>query len=641
MPKLSRGVRLLTALRRNVAPIVLALVCVASLSEFANLAKPARAANFSPDFPRLASIYSKNGMNTAATEQAIARNNLYITDVINWPAASGSPGQTIGQYLKSLNPNQIDLIYFHSILVGDGEWSAQYNTVNGTTYYIDPRWFLTYDGSSLTSSVSASSTTLPVGDLSKYSVGDRVMIGGVANQSQVELAQVTGMSSSSGSGTLTINRAVMSQNGKFPAVSHNSGDWVRTVAHAFGDGGVMIVNPTSSAVSSSVNPNFGSQTWNQYLASFIKTDLSQPAFSNLDGVFLDNFLDRSIQIFNMPQRVDVNNTNQPTGITDSTWTPGMADLASKVGAAIPSGWRLMGNIGGQDQVTFGKYLSGGMVEGIDQNGNSGLEGPTSGNLSFYNGWIANAKQPQTFIMNGSPSVGSLSSGQTDYQAMRFLLTLTLTNDGYFAYDEKNINQGHQTTWWYDEYDNAGQGTGYLGQPLGAATQPISGVYRRDFTHGTSLVNTTSSTQTVNLGTTLQKIKGTQAPSVNDGSLVTSVTLQPNDGIILLNTTSGTATPTATSTSTATTGTPTPTNTPGSGAPAAPTNLGGGFSGSGMSLTWNASSGATSYNVYRGFLNGHESLYQSGVTGTSFQDTNLQAGIDYWYYVTAVNSAGER
>ena len=606
--------------------------------QLAKLAGPARAANLSPSFPRLATLYVKNNITSSATEQAIAKNNLYITDVINWPGPSATPGETLGQYLKSQNPSQIDLVYFHSILVGDGEWSAQYNTVNGTTYYIDPRWFFTYDGSALTANVGASDTSLPVSDLSKYQVGDRVMLGGVSGQSQAELAQVTGMSASSGGGTLTVVRGDMSQNGKFPAVAHSSGDWVRTVAHAFGDGSVLLVNPTASGVSSSVNPGFGAETWNQYLASFLKTYLNQPAYSNLDGVYLDNFLDRSIQIFNMPWRVDVNNTNQPTGITDSTWTPGMQDLASKVRAALPSNWILMGNTGGQDQSTFGQWLSAGMIEGINQSGSSGLEGDTAGALAFYDGWMSAGQSPKTFIMNASPAVSSLSAGQTDYQAMRFLLTLTLTSDGYFSFDEKNIDQGHQTTWWYDEYDDAGQGTGYLGQPLGLATQPISGVYARLFVNGMSLCNTTASAQTVSLGATYQKIKGTQDPMVNDGSLVTSVTLQPDDGIILLNA-SGTVTPTVTATATVTP-TATVTATPTPGVPPAPTGLSGGYSNGGMSLSWNGSIGATSYNVYRGWTNGRESLYQTGVTGTSFQDTNLQAGVDYWYKVTAVNSYGE-
>ena len=94
--------------------------------------------------------------------------------------------------------------------------------------------------------------------------------------------------------------------------------------------------------------------------------------------------------------------------------------------------------------------------------------------------------------------------------------------------------------------------------------------------------------------------------------------------------SGSATPTPSASATAS----------ATSAPAAPTNLAGGFSNGGMSLSWNASTGAASYNVYRGFTNGNETLYKSGVTGTTFSDTNLQAGIDYWYKVTAVNAAGE-
>ena len=59
------------------------------------------------------------------------------------------------------------------------------------------------------------------------------------------------------------------------------------------------------------------------------------------------------------------------------------------------------------------------------------------------------------------------------------------------------------------------------------------VLRRDFEGGVALVNATDQTVSVDLGGTFRKIKGTQAPSVNDGSLVTAVTLPPKDGIVLL------------------------------------------------------------------------------------------------------------
>jgi hypothetical protein len=620
--------------RHRRAPVWLRAIAVVALTLASQLTlgSHVKAADTAPNFPRLATLYSKNGMNTDATERAIARDNLYVTDPVNWASASASAGRTIGQYLKSLNPNLIAVIYYHAMLQSDSstDYFPASWTVNGTQYYFDLRWYLTYDGSSLASAVSAGATSLPVADLSKYAVGDRVMIGGVGNQTQPELATVSAMSGASGGGTLTVQRGIMSQGGKFPPIAHNAGDWVRTVVHAFGDGSAMILNPTSTSYVSSVNPGFGPQTWNQFLASFIHAKMAEPGFANLDGIFLDNFFDHSQAILNLANRVDLNNTNQPTGMTDSAWTPGMQDLASRVRSALPASWILMANTGGENPGTFGQYLNAGMIEGIDESGSS-FEGPAASALSYYSSWLASNHMPPTFIFNGSPRVSSLTFGATDYQAMRFLLTLALTNDGYFAFDEQNINFGHQTTWWYDEYDNAGQGTGYLGQPAGPAVQPFAGVYRRDFTHGISLSNTTGSPQTIDLGGTFQKIRGTQDPAVNDGSLVNSVTLQPRDGIVLLRTSAVvTLTPTPTGTAT-----PLPTLPP-----AAPSGLSGGYGNGGMSVTWTFSPGATSYNVYRGWTNGNETLYQSAVGSTSFFDTNLQPGIDYWYRITAVNSKGE-
>lgn len=59
------------------------------------------------------------------------------------------------------------------------------------------------------------------------------------------------------------------------------------------------------------------------------------------------------------------------------------------------------------------------------------------------------------------------------------------------------------------------------------------VWRRDYEGGVVLVNATAATQTVPLGGEFFKINGTQAPAVNDGSLVTQVDLPPADGLILL------------------------------------------------------------------------------------------------------------
>lgn len=60
----------------------------------------------------------------------------------------------------------------------------------------------------------------------------------------------------------------------------------------------------------------------------------------------------------------------------------------------------------------------------------------------------------------------------------------------------------------------------------------------------------------------------------------------------------------------------------------------------VSLTWNASSGATSYNVKRGTTSQIYDTTAIGVTTISYINTTAVNGITYYYVVSAVNSAGE-
>jgi fibronectin type 3 domain-containing protein len=75
-------------------------------------------------------------------------------------------------------------------------------------------------------------------------------------------------------------------------------------------------------------------------------------------------------------------------------------------------------------------------------------------------------------------------------------------------------------------------------------------------------------------------------------------------------------------------------------PNAPANLSANAGDGQVTLTWDASAGADSYNIYQGTSTGSESLLASGVTGTSFTDFSVSNDTTYFYLVTAVNSAGE-
>jgi len=80
---------------------------------------------------------------------------------------------------------------------------------------------------------------------------------------------------------------------------------------------------------------------------------------------------------------------------------------------------------------------------------------------------------------------------------------------------------------------------------------------------------------------------------------------------------------------------------GTTVPAAPTNLTATAGNAQIGLTWSASTGASSYSVYRGTTSGGEGStpITSGLTGTSYTNTGLANGTKYYYKVAAVNSAG--
>jgi kumamolisin len=82
--------------------------------------------------------------------------------------------------------------------------------------------------------------------------------------------------------------------------------------------------------------------------------------------------------------------------------------------------------------------------------------------------------------------------------------------------------------------------------------------------------------------------------------------------------------------------PTPTT-----APSAPTGLTATPGNSSVTLSWAASAGATSYNVYRGTSPGGEgsTAIISDITATTYTDSTVTNGVTYYYEVSATNSVG--
>jgi hypothetical protein len=109
---------------------------------------------------------------------------------------------SVGEYLKQLNPNLLAIIYQHSALfdMNNGtDWSWRSSEtgfyIDGNYWRIDPQWFATYSGSTLTSSIDPSATSLPVADLSQFlRHGRSFEYAVISNGTTTELVKVTGRS---------------------------------------------------------------------------------------------------------------------------------------------------------------------------------------------------------------------------------------------------------------------------------------------------------------------------------------------------------------------------------------------------------------------------------------------------------------
>jgi hypothetical protein len=166
-------------------------------------------------------------------------------------------------------------------------------------------------------------------------------------------------------------------------------------------------------------------------------------------------------------------------------------------------------------------------------------------LLFSHGNVqANGSDPLTFNSAGQPAQYSPA-----WQGARYGITAALMNNGYYfadsgVYDEETVANRR----WFDEYDNAGAGVGYLGQPVAGSAGNAqtgawsNGVWMREFKNGVVLWNPKGNgAKTVNVSglvspsgqTGLKHIAGTQNLTVNNGRAATSVTLQDRDGVILL------------------------------------------------------------------------------------------------------------
>ena len=144
--------------------------------------------------------------------------------------------------------------------------------------------------------------------------------------------------------------------------------------------------------------------------------------------------------------------------------------------------------------------------------------------------------------NANMTIGSTSY----YQYFRYCAAFCAVQGAYCAWNSLAYGYGAGDTIseieWFDEYDNAGSASGWLGHPVAGPTGAVggyliaNGVYAREFDNGLVLWNPPNNPVTTLTAAQLggsgkwKHLSGTQVPSVNDGSVVTtSVTLGTKDG----------------------------------------------------------------------------------------------------------------
>ena len=140
-------------------------------------------------------------------------------------------------------------------------------------------------------------------------------------------------------------------------------------------------------------------------------------------------------------------------------------------------------------------------------------------MAVYRSALKNTVAPKDVVFQ------VCSNGEVDQRLMRYGLASALLDDGWFAYTVTGMKPAP----FLDEYS----------APIGKAAEPPptaaarSGVWIRRYTNRHGAGQSGARPASVTVGEGYRRLHGRQDPAVNDGRPVTTVTLPPKDGLVLL------------------------------------------------------------------------------------------------------------
>lgn len=286
-----------------------------------------------------------------------------------------------------------------------------------------------------------------------------------------------------------------------------------------------------------VAPRVGGQNYAEYVSNWIVDHIWSTGL--WDGIYLDVWADRLYTVDADAWDIDGDGHNEsaaqimgPGGPLDRGLSEGEQILRTRMPTAI-----LIAN---GDRTLHPDALNGRAFESFaDPLAGSGTVPSTALEKYVSTAQTPGLSQPST-VLTIDRVRGSATSR---WARARFFLTATLMQNGWWA----PMGVDYAATAYYDELDGGGRGRGYLGAPvlanpsldqLGVAAtdsgnRPVSGVYRRDFSNGIALVNTSGRRVTVRLERAYRHLLGTQDPVVNNGKSTSTITLDADDGVILV------------------------------------------------------------------------------------------------------------
>jgi hypothetical protein len=521
-----------------------------------------------PDFPRLA-IWYPTYKNASMAERA--RFDLIVGDFVQ-----GVPGvsskQALSAELRKANSQAKLLTYYRPLVIRPSSLYEGTRKHNPALRDWPASWFMTEAGSTLSNNISANSTVLNVTDWQRSgeAQGGKPKTWDIWTASQdVQLGTeiMTIVSVDKAKLALTVKRGM---NGT-SAVAHARDTRIAPLARFWR--GSYVMNMTDSSGTGSVNAAAGAETYAQY-AFRMSREGANEWFSytggDQDGFLWDMLPDNlSWLMWTQTNSLDLNRDNQPDSFSelDSQWTKALNDhkdlfLQNFPGKAIvrnQSRSRDYSSYNGESFVSF-PHDQWNAQQAVNKDGWTRFwhnvffgdkEEVRGGITEFQNGTaLPNYTQVITDDLEmdldeaGFPELRNPDTAtiwQPNYRKMRWGLCSALLSGSYYGYVITTDGFGLRGIEWFDEYDDAGAGRGYLGKPAGeiemigkSGKDSNWGVWGREYTGGYVIVNPLDKDMAVSLPPgKWQRIRGEQVPSVNSGAIEEgTVTVPAFDGLIL-------------------------------------------------------------------------------------------------------------